>query len=95
MCLLNSIDSAYLEKREDVHLETPNLQEGFLTKTTHLSQGNNELEAPASNIDGFLSRDKCGSSTLLNRPIWKTMSLFQPRKHLLQKVYLSKLTQFS
>jgi hypothetical protein len=67
-----------LEKREDVHLETPNLQEGFLTKTTHLSQGNNELEAPAPNIDGFLSRDKCGSSTLLNRPIWKTMSLFQP-----------------
>jgi hypothetical protein len=46
-----------LEKREYLHLETPNLQEGFLAKITQLLQGNKVLEAPASNTDGFLLRD--------------------------------------
>jgi hypothetical protein len=33
------------------------------------------LDGPVSNIDGFLWRDTCVSSTQLNRPIWKKESL--------------------
>jgi hypothetical protein len=45
---------------------------------TQLSQGNNLLDAPASNTDGFLSRDTCDSSTQLKRPIWNIESLSLP-----------------
>jgi hypothetical protein len=38
-------------------------------KLTQLSQGNNVLDVPASNTDGFLLKDTCVSSTQLNRPI--------------------------
>jgi hypothetical protein len=34
------------------------------------------LDAPASNTDGFLSRDTCVSSTHLNRPFRNKMRLF-------------------
>jgi hypothetical protein len=44
-------------------------------KPTQFSQGNNEIDAPASNKDGFLSKDKCVSATQLNRCIWNKMSL--------------------
>jgi hypothetical protein len=36
------------------------------------------LDAATSNIDGFLWRDTCVSSTQLNRPIWNKVSLSTP-----------------
>jgi hypothetical protein len=39
--------------RASLHLETPKLQEVFLSKLTELSQGNNVLHGPALNIDGL------------------------------------------
>jgi hypothetical protein len=33
------------------------------------------LDAPASNLDGFVSRDTCVASTQLNRPIWNNMCI--------------------
>jgi hypothetical protein len=44
-------------------------------KRTQLSQRNNELDAAASNIGGFLWRDTRVSSTQLNRPIGNEESL--------------------
>jgi hypothetical protein len=41
----------------------------FFQKLTQFSQRNNVLDAAATNIDGFLWRDTCVSSTQLNRPI--------------------------
>jgi hypothetical protein len=64
-------------------------------KLTQFLQGNNVLDAPASNIDGFLSSKAYVSSTLLNRPIsnkvrvsstdlntviWNKLSVFSPGK---------------
>jgi hypothetical protein len=45
--------------------------------------------APASNTDGFLSRDTCVSSTQLNMPILNKMSLHLENPDL-QEVFLSK-----
>jgi hypothetical protein len=36
------------------------------------------LDAAACNLDGFLWRDTCVSSTQLNRPIWNKQSLSPP-----------------
>jgi hypothetical protein len=33
------------------------------------------LDDPASNLDGFLLRDTCEPSILLNSPIWNKMSV--------------------
>jgi hypothetical protein len=38
------------------------------------------LDAAASNIVGFLWRDTCVSSTQVNKPIWKKMTLTPPSK---------------
>jgi hypothetical protein len=48
------------------------------------------LDAPASNVDGFLWRDTCISSTQLNRPISNKESLSPQEKPKLQEVVLSK-----
>jgi hypothetical protein len=40
-------------KRLYLHIETPKLQKVFLSKLTEFSQGNNVLNAAASNIDGL------------------------------------------
>jgi hypothetical protein len=40
-------------------------------KLSQFSQGNNELEVPASKTDGFLSSDQFVSSTQVYRPVWK------------------------
>jgi hypothetical protein len=63
-----------------LHLENCDWQEVFLSKTTSIPQGRNVLDAAAANIDGFLRRDKCVSSTRLNGPIWNKVSLSQPWK---------------
>jgi hypothetical protein len=39
------------------------------------SLGNNVVDAPDSNWDGYLWRDTCVSSNQLNRPIWNKMTL--------------------
>jgi hypothetical protein len=33
------------------------------------------LDAGTSNVDGFLSRGNCGSSTQLKRPTWNKMCI--------------------
>jgi len=61
-----------------------------------VKQWNNVLGAPVSNIDGFLWRDECVSSTLLNRPIWSKMSLSAVwQLRLAGSISIKKLTQFS
>jgi hypothetical protein len=54
--LLRSID-LFGTNRAYLHLETPSLQEVFLSKLRQLSQRNNVLDVPASNTDGVLWRD--------------------------------------
>jgi hypothetical protein len=50
-------------------------------KLTQFTQGNNVLDAAASNTDGFVLRDTYVSSTQLNRPIWDKLSLSPPEKN--------------
>jgi hypothetical protein len=45
--------------RAYLHLETPKFQEVFLSKLIQFSQGNNVIDAPASNADSCLWRDTC------------------------------------
>jgi hypothetical protein len=47
-------------------------------KLAQFSQGNNVLDAPASNMGVSLWRDICVSSTQMNRPIWNKESLSPP-----------------
>jgi hypothetical protein len=49
--------------RTYLHLVKLKLQEEFHQKPTQYSKGNNVLDAPASNTDGFNSRDTWVSST--------------------------------
>jgi hypothetical protein len=64
-------------------------------KLTQFSQRNNALEAPASNIDGFLCIDTCVSSIQLNRHIWGKQSILPPETPKLWEVSFQKLIQFS
>jgi hypothetical protein len=54
MCFFNSAEYAYLQQRADLHPEKRKLQVVFLSKLTHILQGNKVLDAPASNTNGFL-----------------------------------------
>jgi hypothetical protein len=65
-----------------LHFEKPKLQEVFLSKTPQLSKGNNVLDAPPSNTDGFLLTDTYVSSIQLKRPIWNKISLSKLFKYL-------------
>jgi hypothetical protein len=47
-------------------------------KLTQFLQGNNVLDAPASDKSGFLSGDTCVSSTQPNMPICRKHSLSPP-----------------
>jgi hypothetical protein len=58
-----------------LHLETPKLQDVFLSETISVLTQNNVPGALASNIDVFLWRDACVSSTDLNRPTQKKTSV--------------------
>jgi hypothetical protein len=49
--------------------ENSDLQDVFFAKTNRILTGKQMLDAAAANIDGFLSRDPCVSSTQLNRSI--------------------------
>jgi hypothetical protein len=81
--------------RAYIHFEKPNLPGVLLSKITQFSQGNNVLAAPPSNTDGCFSRDTCGSSRYLNRPIWKKMSLSSPENSICMKYFFQKTSQFS
>jgi hypothetical protein len=49
----------------------------FFQILLQFSQRHNGLDAACTNVDGFLSRDTCVSSSRLNRPLWNKMS-FSP-----------------
>jgi hypothetical protein len=51
------------------------LQEVFLSKVTHFSEGNKVVHVPVCNTDGCLWRDSSVSSIQLNRPLWNYESL--------------------
>jgi hypothetical protein len=77
------------------HLETPKLQDFFLSKAHSSLTGKYVLDAPAFNTDGFLSRYTCISSTLLNSPIWKKWAFLYLENHDFREVFLSETTKFS
>jgi hypothetical protein len=67
MCFFNSAQLAYLEQIEHFFpLKTLLGRQYSFQKLTQFSQGNNMLDGPPSNIDGFLSRDTYVSSTQMN-----------------------------
>jgi hypothetical protein len=79
MCFINPAVKAYLEQREPISSwEYPHRRKYSIEKLIQLPQGNKVVEAPDSNIDGFLWSDTCVSSCLLNRHIWRKQSLFPP-----------------
>jgi hypothetical protein len=59
-------------------------------KLTQFSQGNNVLDAAASNIDVILWRDTCVSLTQMNRPIGANRVHLHLETLELQKIFLSK-----
>jgi hypothetical protein len=62
------------------NLENQSWRNYSFQKFTQFSQGNNVLDVPASNTNGFPWRGTCGYSTQLNWPTWKKMSLSPPGK---------------
>jgi hypothetical protein len=54
-------------------------------KLPQFSQGNNLLDADASDRDGSLPKDTCVSSTQLDRPTWREESLSPLRNTLVAK----------
>jgi hypothetical protein len=65
------------------------LQAVIFSKRNSVLQGNNVLDAAASNIDGFLWR-YIVSSTQQNRPIWRKQDYLNLETPNLQEVFLSK-----
>jgi hypothetical protein len=60
MCFSNSVEYTYLEKTE--HFSTVkqlSCRKYFFHKLSQFSQVNIALDAPVSNIDGYLWRDAC------------------------------------
>jgi hypothetical protein len=74
---LNIADYAYLEQHEPYSNLKPLICSKYSwQRLTQFPHGNNVLDAAASNTEGVLSRDKCVSSSQLNRPIGNKMSLY-------------------
>jgi hypothetical protein len=71
------------------------LQEVFLSKIHSIITGNNVLDAAASNIAVFLSRDTFVSSTQLNRPTWSNRPYLNLETHKLRKHSFQKGIQLS
>jgi hypothetical protein len=64
MYFFSSAEKAYLEQNEPSHtLKTMIFRKDSFEKLTQFSFGNNVLDGPASNTDGFLLSDICVSST--------------------------------
>jgi hypothetical protein len=80
MCFFNSSEQAYLKQTEPIStLKTMTCKMYSFQNLSQFSQGNNVLHTPVCNIDGFLYRDTCVSSTDLNRPIWSKQILSPPK----------------
>jgi hypothetical protein len=73
-----------------LHLKHQSCGKDSFQTLTQFSEGKNVLDAPASNIDGFLSRYIYVSSTHLNRPVWSNISILPPWKLQCEEVFLSK-----
>jgi hypothetical protein len=71
-----------------LHCKKPKLQEIFLSKTNSILTGKQCARCYFSNIDGFLLRDTCVSSTQLNRPICNKRGYLHLENPKLQKVFL-------
>jgi hypothetical protein len=70
MCFVHSIELAFLLQNDPFSsLKILICRKYSYQKLTKFSQGNNVLNAAASDIDGVLWRDTFVSSTHLNRPI--------------------------
>jgi hypothetical protein len=63
-----------------LHLETVISRKYSFQKLLEYSQGKSVVDAAASNIHGFPSRDTSVSSTHQNRTLWNKMSLSPPWK---------------
>jgi hypothetical protein len=59
-------------------------------KLTQFSQGNNVLDVPASNADGFLSRGTCVSSTLWIGLFGTKSTYLHHEKRTLQEIFLTQ-----
>jgi hypothetical protein len=76
MCFINSPEYTYLEQREpDSTFKNKSCRKYSFQKQSLFSQGNNVLHTAGTNLDGFVRRDTCATSTSLNRPTWNKMSL--------------------
>jgi hypothetical protein len=64
--------------RAYLHREKAKLQEVYVPKLTHLSQGNHGLDTAACSTDGLLFSDTCISSTEMNSPISKKQRQHPP-----------------
>jgi hypothetical protein len=66
------------------------MQVELLPKTNSVTQGNNVLDIPHSNVHDFLLRDIYSSSTQLNMPFWNKVSVFALEKPDGQAIFLTK-----
>jgi hypothetical protein len=80
----------YRTKRAYLHLENTDRQDVFLFKTNSFLTGKQCGRYLCTNTDGFVWRDTCVSSTLLNRLIWNKDIQSPPKKTKLQEDFLSK-----
>jgi hypothetical protein len=84
-----------LEQRQTIStLKNRNSRRYSFQKLTLFSQGNNVLDAVASNIHGYLWKDPCVSSCQLNSPIYSQERLPPLKMTKLQEVFLSQSTSF-
>jgi hypothetical protein len=68
----NSLEWDYLEESDHIsNLKNLHCRKYSIQNRTKFSQGNNMLHCPASNTDGFISRDICVASSYLDRLIDK------------------------
>jgi hypothetical protein len=85
----------YWEQTEpNSNLKNLSCRKDFFQKQTKFSEGNNVLYAAAPNIDSFLWKDTCVSSTQLNWPFGTQTAYLHLETPKLQEVFLLKLAQF-
>jgi hypothetical protein len=72
---------AYLQQIETFsNLKNLSGRKYYFQNLSQFSQENNVQDAAVSNTGGFLWRDSCASSTLLNKPIWRKETQSPPCK---------------
>jgi hypothetical protein len=80
MCFFTLAEYASLRQKEPLTtLKHISCRKYSFEKLTEFPQGNNVVDAVASNIDCFLWRDTCVSSTQPNMPNRSKQCLFPPR----------------